>query len=97
VWLAFEQHQFVDQMSGLRGYIALAAVVFGNWRPVWAMLACLLFGFAEALQIALQSAGTALPPQLVQTLPYVLTLITLAGVIGRATPPAALGKPYIKD
>jgi simple sugar transport system permease protein len=94
VWLAFDQHQFVDSMSGLRGYIALAAVVFGKWRPAWTTLACLLFGFAEALQIALQGAEIQLPTQLVQTLPYVLTMVTLAGVIGRAAPPGALGKPY---
>lgn len=97
VWLAFDQHQFVDQMSGLRGYIALAAVIFGNWSPWRAVLACLLFGFAEALQITLQGLDTQIPTQLVQTLPYLLTMVALAGVIGRATPPAALGKPYSKE
>jgi ABC-type uncharacterized transport system permease subunit len=97
VWLGFDQHQFVDQMSGLRGYIALAAVIFGNWSPWRATLACLLFGFAEALQITLQGMDTQIPTQLVQTLPYVLTMVALAGGIGRATPPAALGKPYVKE
>ncbi len=92
VWLAFDQHQFTDGMSGGRGYIALAAMIFGKWRPVPAALACLLFGTAEALQIALQGGRGGLPIQLVQTLPYVLTLITLAGAIGRSSPPAALGR-----
>jgi simple sugar transport system permease protein len=98
VWLAFEQNQFVDQMSGLRGYIALAAVIFGRWQPLGATLACLGFGFAEALQIALQTAqrqgpgGLQLPPQLIQSVPYLLTMVALAGLIGRSTPPAALGR-----
>jgi simple sugar transport system permease protein len=97
VWLGFDQHQFVDQMSGLRGYIALAAVIFGKWRPLPVALACLLFGFAEALQIALQGAKAPLPTQLVQSIPYLLTMITLAGLIGRSTAPAALGKAYLKE
>jgi simple sugar transport system permease protein len=93
VWLAFDQHQFTDAMSGGRGYIALAAMIFGRWMPVRAAVACMLFGTAEALQIALQQSGQGgIPIQLVQTLPYVLTLIALAGAIGRATPPAALGR-----
>ncbi len=93
VWLAFDQHQFTDGMSGGRGYIALAAMIFGKWRPVPAAAACVLFGAAEALQMGLQG-GTAIPVQLVQTLPYLLTLVALAGAIGRARPPAADGRPY---
>lgn len=73
VWLACDQHQYSDGMSGGRGYIALAAMVFGRWRPVPSVLACLLFGVAETVQIRLQG-GAGLPVQLVQTLPYVLTL-----------------------
>ena len=76
--------------------IVLVIVILDQlvWRAV---LACLLFGFAEALQITLQGMDTQIPTQLVQTLPYLLTMVALAGVIGRATPPAALGKPYVKE
>lgn len=93
-WLALGSRGFVAEMSSGRGYVALAAVIMGKWRPVAATLACLLFGFAEALQLNLQSAGLGLPSELVQTLPYVLTMVALAGFIGRSRPPGALGKPY---
>jgi simple sugar transport system permease protein len=92
VWLAADQRQFVAGMSNGRGYIALAAMIFGNWRPVWAAAACLLFGLAEGLQIALQAAGVGVPAWAVQMLPYVLTMVTLAGFIGRSRPPRALGR-----
>jgi simple sugar transport system permease protein len=92
-WLAADQRQFVAGMSNGRGYIALAAMIFGHWRPARAAAACLLFGLAEALQIALQAAGVGVPGWAVQMLPYALTMVTLAGFIGRATPPAALGRP----
>jgi simple sugar transport system permease protein len=92
VWLAADQRQFVAGMSNGRGYIALAAMIFGKWRPAWAAAACLLFGVAEALQIALQAAGVGVPAWAVQMLPYVLTMVTLAGFIGRADAPRALGK-----
>jgi simple sugar transport system permease protein len=95
VWLAADQRQFVANMSNGRGYIALAAMIFGKWQPAWAALACLVFGLAEALQIALQAAGVGVPAWAVQMLPYVLTMVTLAGLIGRATPPRALGRPEI--
>lgn len=91
-WLAADQRQFVAGMSNGRGYIALAAMIFGGWRPVRAAAACLLFGVAEAMQIALQAAGVGVPGWVVQMLPYVLTMVTLAGFIGRAQPPRALGK-----
>ena len=91
-WLAADQRQFVAGMSNGRGYIALAAMIFGGWRPVRAAAACLLFGVAEAMQIALQAAGVGVPQWAVQMLPYVLTMVTLAGFIGRAQPPRALGK-----
>ena len=77
-------------MSAGRGYIALAAMIFGKWRPVRRALACLLFGFADALQIELQASLTQYQAFL-QMLPYVLTLAVLAGFIGRSRPPAALG------
>ena len=92
---------FVNDMTAGKGYIALAALIFGKWRPVPAMLACLLFGFLDAVAIRLQ--GVALPGigevpvQLVQALPYVLTVALLAGFIGRAMPPKALGLPYVKE
>jgi len=91
-WLAFDQHQFTDGMSGGRGYIALAAMIFGKWRPGWVALACVLFGGAEAMQIAMQGTQRWIPMQLIQSLPYLLTLITLAGAIGKARPPAWLGR-----
>ena len=92
--LAFEQHGFSDGMSGGRGYIALTAVVFGKWTPLGAALAAVLFGAAEAVQIQLQTMGVRIPTQFVQMIPYVLTIVVLAGVIGRARPPAASGQPY---
>lgn len=93
-WLALDQHQFTDGMSNGRGFIAIAAVIFGRWSPCGAALACFLFGSAEALQIALQSSGAAIPTQFVQMIPYALTMIALAGVVGRSIPPSALGKVY---
>ena len=90
-YLAFDQHQFSAEMTAGRGFIALAATIFGRWDPVRAALACLLFAAAETLQIQLQ--GTQIiPSQFVEMIPYALTIIALAGVVGRAVPPAALGK-----
>ena len=91
VYLALDQHQFTDQMTAGRGFIALAAVIFGRWDPARAGIACLLFAAAETLQIQLQ-AVQAVPSQLVAMIPYVLTIVALAGVVGRSVPPAALGK-----
>ena len=91
-WLASEQHSFTDGMTGGRGYIALAAMIVGKWSPLAAAAACLLFGASEALQISLQ--GSAFPNELLQTLPYVVTMLALAGFIGRATPPRSIGVPY---
>jgi len=92
-YLALDQHQFTAGMSNGRGFIALAALIFGKWTPRGTALACLLFGAAEALQLQLQTQGGGIPTQLVQMLPYVVTMVALAGVIGRARPPAALGRP----
>jgi ABC-type uncharacterized transport system permease subunit len=91
-YLALDQHQFTDGMTAGRGFIALAATIFGRWDPVRAGLACLLFAAAETLQIQLQGTQ-AIPSQFVEMIPYLLTIIALAGVVGRAVPPAALGKP----
>ncbi len=91
VYLALDQHQFTDGMTAGRGFIALAAVIFGRWDPARAGLACLLFAAAETLQIQLQGTQ-GIPSQFVQMIPYVLTIVALAGVVGRSVPPAALGK-----
>jgi simple sugar transport system permease protein len=93
-WLALEQHQFTDGMSGGRGYIALAAVIFGQWTPLGAAGAALFFGLAEAAQIVLQAYGVSIPTQFVQLLPYLLTLAAVGGFMGRSRPPAADGVPY---
>jgi ABC-type uncharacterized transport system permease subunit len=94
-YLSLDQHQFTDQMTAGRGFIALAAIIFGRWDPVRAGLACLLFAAAETLQIQLQ--GTQLiPSQFVEMIPYVLTIVALAGIVGRAAAPAALGKTTVE-
>ena len=91
VYLALDQHQFTAEMTAGRGFIALAAMIFGRWDPVRAAIACLFFAAAETLQIQLQ--GTQLiPSQFVEMIPYALTIVALVGVVGRAVPPAALGK-----
>ena len=94
-WLALEQHSFTDGMSNGRGYIALAAMIVGKWRPGAASLACLLFAAAEVLQIRL--SGDRIPTQLLQALPYLITLVVLAGWIGRADAPKMLGQPYDRE
>ncbi|WP_396215010.1 ABC transporter permease [Gemmatimonas sp.] len=90
-YLALDQHQFTDGMTAGRGFIALAAVIFGRWEPVRVGVACLLFAGAETLQIQLQGAQLV-PSQFVEMIPYVLTIVALAGVVGRSVAPAALGK-----
>ncbi len=87
---------FTEGMTNARGFIALAANIFGRWVPGGAYLASLLFGFADALQLKLQlfSDVIRIPPQFFLMLPYVLTVIVLAGAMGRAVAPAAIGKPY---
>lgn len=92
-WLALDNNGFVAAMSGGRGYIALAAVIMGSWRPAWAAAACLLFAFAEAVQVNLQALDLGVPRELVQILPYLLTIVALCGFIGRSRAPAALGRP----
>jgi general nucleoside transport system permease protein len=96
--------QFIPHMTAGRGYMALAAMIFGKWHPVGAFFACLLFGFLDAVAIRLQGAslpavlgGGAVPVQAIQALPYVLTVVLLAGFIGRAYAPKALGVPYLKE
>ncbi|GGA80032.1 ABC transporter permease [Brucella endophytica] len=92
---------FVKDMTAGKGYIALAALIFAKWRPVNAMFACLLFGFLDALAIRMQGSPLPLighvPAQFMQALPYVLTVVLLAGFIGKAIPPRAGGVPYVKE
>ena len=93
---------FTRNMTSGRGFIALAALIFGKWRPVQTMLACLLFGFTEAISIQMQGvvklpSGEDIPVQFIQMVPYVLTIIVLAGFIGSSRPPRALGVPYEKE
>jgi len=95
---------FSANMTAGRGFIALAAMIFGKWKPLPTMFACLLFGFLDALAIRMQGVvlpaalgGGEVPVQLIQALPYVLTVILLAGFIGHALAPKALGRPYIKE
>jgi simple sugar transport system permease protein len=87
-------------MTAGQGFIALAAVIFGKWRPFPAFGACLMFGLLDAVAIRLQGvrvAGIEVPVQLIQALPYLLTVFLLAGFIGRAIAPRAIGQPYEKE
>jgi general nucleoside transport system permease protein len=92
---------FIPHMTAGRGYMALAALIFGKWHPVGALWACLLFGFLDAVSIRLQGAELpligAVPVQAIQALPYLLTVVLLAGFIGHAVAPKALGRPYVKE
>ena len=92
---------FVREMTAGKGYIALAAMIFGKWQPRGALLACLLFGFLEAVASRLQGVELPLigqaPVGLILALPYLLTVVLLAGFVGKAMPPRAIGEPYIKE
>jgi len=88
---------FEDNMTHGQGFIALAAMIFGNWTPVGSFLAALVFGFADAVQGKMQALKIALPPEFLQMAPYILTMVIMGGVIGRVIPPAADGEPYVKE
>ncbi len=88
---------FTENMVAGRGFIALAAVVFGKWNPLGAVIAVLVFGAGEALQFRLQAAGTTIPYQFMLMIPYILTTLALAGVVGKAQGPASSGVPYVKE
>lgn len=87
---------FTRNMAAGRGFIALAALIFGKWRPVQTMFACLLFGLAEAVSIQMQGVAQ-MPVQFIQMVPYILTMVVLAGFIGLSRSPKALGTPYEKE
>jgi general nucleoside transport system permease protein len=93
---------FTRNMTSGRGFIALAALIFGKWRPAQTLFACLFFGLTEALTIQMQGviklpSGEDIPVQFIQVVPYVLTIIVLAGFIGQSRPPRALGRAYEKE
>ena len=92
---------FIRDMTAGKGYLALAALIFGKWKPVPAMFACLLFAFADGIQTRLQGVELPgvgeIPTQAIQALPYLLTILLLAGFVGRAVAPKAIGQPYVKE
>jgi len=88
---------FTRNMAAGRGFIALAALIFGKWRPVQTMFACLLFGFAEAASIQMQGVIPHVRVEYIQIIPYILTMVVLAGFIGASRAPRALGQPYEKE
>ncbi|MBL4665934.1 MAG: ABC transporter permease, partial [Sneathiella sp.] len=92
---------FIRDMTAGKGYLALAALIFGKWKPLPTLLACLLFAFTDAVQVRLQGVDLpivgVIPVQFIQALPYVLTVLLLAGFVGKAQPPKAIGEPYIKE
>lgn len=89
--------RFDEGMTGGRGYIGLAAMIFGRWHPVGALAAALVFGFMDSLQQKLALLGTPIPSEFLAMAPYIATIIVVAGLVGRARAPAADGKPYIKE
>jgi ABC-type uncharacterized transport system permease subunit len=95
------QAGFVKDMSSGRGFIALAALIFAKWRPWYALWACLLFGFLQALALRPDAVERLvqidIPGQLLDALPYILTVVILAGFVGKAIPPRAGGEPYVKE
>ncbi len=89
--------RFDINMTNGRGFIGLAAMIFGRWHPLGALMAALVFGFADSLQQKLAILRTPIPSEFLAMAPYIATIVLVAGLIGRARPPAADGKPYIKD
>ncbi|HEX9859285.1 MAG TPA: ABC transporter permease, partial [Paracoccaceae bacterium] len=91
---------FGREMTAGKGFIALAALIFAKWRPWYALMACSLFGLLEAISIRFQNIDLGvivLPVQFMQALPYILTVVILAGFVGKAIPPRAGGEPYVKE
>lgn len=88
--------RFDEIMTAGKGFIGLAAMIFGNWNPIGAFTSSLIFGFADSLQVKMQFLGTPIPSEFLAMAPYIVTIIVLTGFVGRATPPAADGTPYEK-
>jgi simple sugar transport system permease protein len=97
----YQTGSFIREMSAGKGFLALAALIFGKWRPWQAVIGCLLFAFADALQIRLEGVALPgigiIPSQFIQVIPYVLTVLLLAGFVGRAQAPKAIGVPFVKS
>ena len=89
--------RFDENMTGGLGYIGLAAMIFGRWHPVGALMAALIFGFADSLQQKLAIVRTPIPSEFLAMAPYIATIVVVAGFVGRSRPPAADGKPYVKE
>ena len=88
---------FEREMTGGRGFIGLAAMIFGGWTPIGAFLASLVFGFADALQSRLSILGSPVPSEFLLLVPYITTIVVVAGLVGRVRMPAADGTPYVKE
>jgi simple sugar transport system permease protein len=88
---------FEREMTAGRGYIGLAAMIFGGWTPIGAFLASLVFGFADALQSRLSILGSPVPSEFLLMVPYITTIVVVAGLVGRVRMPAADGTPYVKE
>lgn len=98
VYFSLGLGSFEDNMTHGRGFVALAAMIFGKWSPYGSFAAALIFGFADAIQGKMQNVlNVGIPPEFLQMAPYILTIVILAGAIGRAIPPKAIGKPYEKQ
>ncbi|BEV71392.1 MULTISPECIES: ABC transporter permease [unclassified Paludibacterium] len=97
----YQTGSFIKEMTAGKGFLALAALIFGKWRPTYAVLGCLLFAFADAVQIRLEGVPLPIigeiPSQFIQVIPYVLTVLLLAGFVGRAVAPKAIGIPFVKS
>lgn len=97
----YQTGSFIKEMTAGKGFLALAALIFGKWRPFYAVVGCLLFAFADASQIRLEGVSLPLigeiPSQFIQVIPYVLTVLLLAGFVGRAVAPKAVGIPFVKS
>ena len=89
--------RFDDNMTFGRGFIGLAAMIFGRWHPLGALAAALIFGFADSLQQKLSILNTPIPSEFLSMAPYIATIVVVAGLVGQARPPAAIGKPYVKE
>ena len=97
-WFSLETTgSFYDEMTAGRGFIALAVMIFGNWTPIGVFGAGLLYGFSDALGFRFQTLDVAVPSQFLQMVPYIITLVVISGLVGRVFPPAAGGKPFVKE